>query len=92
MRQHDRHQLAAGPEPVGDGVGDMLEILALVEGRVHDDALELAAMADGGVVGCEGGGVGNDWRDANRTRRRDAGSGRRADPSPDDFGFIPFAQ
>jgi len=56
--QHEGGELAAGPEPVGDGVGDVLEILALVEGRVHDDALELAAMADGGVVGCEGEEVG----------------------------------
>jgi len=56
--QHDRNKSPAGLEPVVDGVGDVFEVLALVEGRVHDDALELAAMANGGVVGGEGEEVG----------------------------------
>jgi hypothetical protein len=58
VRQHAGEQLAAGLEPVGDGVGDVLEVLALVEGRVHDHAVEMAAQADGGSGGGEGEEVG----------------------------------
>ena len=57
--QHDRNKSPAGLEPVVDGVGDVFEVLPLGEGRVHDDALELAAVADGGVGGREGEEVGD---------------------------------